>query len=238
MTALALAIAKNQVDGLAARYLDAGRLRIEGALTRASADALHGYLANDAEWWRILNAGAKTWDLGPESIAALTGEKERALHELVHAQARDGFQYLYDSVRVPDDPAERKQRGLPIDRLIGLFNQPEALALFRRIVGDETIAMVDGQATRYLPGHFLTAHDDEVAGKDRVAAYVLSLTPKWRTEWGGLLQFHDGSGDVTAALAPRFNAMHLFRVPQLHSVTYVTPFAGAARYSVTGWLRR
>ena len=113
-----------------------------------------------------------------------------------------------------------------------------ALALLRRIIGDDSIARVDGQATRYLGGHFLTAHDDNVTGKNRVAAYVLSLTPAWRTEWGGLLQFHDNAGDVSGAFAPCFNALHLFRVPQLHSVTYVTPFAGAPRYSVTGWLRR
>jgi Rps23 Pro-64 3,4-dihydroxylase Tpa1-like proline 4-hydroxylase len=30
-----------------------------------------------------------------------------------------------------------------------------------------------------------------VAGKNRVAAYVLNLTPRWRVEWGGLLMFHD-----------------------------------------------
>jgi len=96
---------------------------------------------------------------------------------------------------------------------------------------------VDGQATQYLPGHFLTSHDDAVAGKNRVAAYVLSLTPGWRIEWGGLLQFHDGDGDVGLALAPRFNAMHLLRVPQVHSVSFVAPYAGTPRVSVTGWLR-
>lgn len=98
--------------------------------------------------------------------------------------------------------------------------------------------LVDGQATRYLPGHFLTGHDDDVAGKGRIAAYVLNLTPAWRTEWGGLLQFHDPAGDVLRGLLPRFNTLNLFTVPQLHSVSLVAPFAASPRYAVTGWIRR
>ena len=207
-------------------------------LARASAELLHDYLANDAEWWRTLNAGDKTSDPGPESIADLTGDKSRALLDAVHAQARDGFQYLDDCVRVSDDRAERAKRGLPVDRLIDLFNAPDTLGLLRQIIGEDSIVQVDGQATRYLGGHFLTAHDDDVAGKKRVAAYVLSLNPKWRTEWGGLLQFHNDSGDVSGAFAPCFNTLHLFRVPQFHSVTDVTPFAGPPRFLVTGRLRR
>ena len=98
--------------------------------------------------------------------------------------------------------------------------------------------MVDGQATRFLPGHFLTGHDDNDFNLGRVAAYVVGLTPHWRTEWGGLLQFHAEDGDVERGLAPKFNTMNVFTVPRLHSVSQVTEFAGAPRLSVTGWLRR
>ena len=49
--------------------------------------------------------------------------------------------------------------------------------------------------------------------------------------------FHADNGDVEQALMPRFNAMNLFRVPRLHSVSPVAPYAGGARFSVTGWLR-
>jgi Rps23 Pro-64 3,4-dihydroxylase Tpa1-like proline 4-hydroxylase len=47
-----------------------------------------------------------------------------------------------------------------------------------------------------------------------------------------------GPDDVTFGLSPRFNALHLFKVPQRHSVSLVAPFAGAPRLSITGWLRR
>lgn len=235
---LSLAVSKDEMAGHADTLAATGHVRIEPALRPAAAEALHTHLANEVEWWRIVNQGDRIWDLGPESIAALTGDKERAFLDNAYAGARNGFQYIYDSVRVSENPAERQARGLLVDRLVDSLNSPASLDLFRTLTGCEDIALVDGQATRYLAGHFLTEHDDGVAVKKRVAAYVLNLTPHWRTAWGGLLQFHDARGDVTRALAPGFNAINVFRVPCLHSVSLVAPFAGAPRYSVTGWLRR
>ena len=83
----------------------------------------------------------------------------------------------------------------------------------------------------------LTAHDDEIAGKKRHAAYVFGLTPQWKTEWGGLLLFHTADGDVAHGLLPRFNTLNIFKVPQLHSVSMVNEAAAYRRYSITGWLR-
>ena len=36
-------------------------------------------------------------------------------------------------------------------------------------------------------------------------------------------------------LLPTFNTLNIFRVPADHSVSMVTPFAGAVRYAITGW---
>lgn len=220
-----------------AAYRAQGHARVEPVLHDAGARALAASLDESAPWVRVLNQADKVWDLGREALAELGPQRQAALVEAVHAQARDGFQFLYDSLRVSEDAAERSARGLPVDALLEALNTQPWLDAFRTLTGVPDIRMVDGQATRYLPGHFLTAHDDNVAGKNRVAAYILSLTPDWRTEWGGLLQFHDASGDVAHALRPRFNALHLLRVPQVHSVSYVAPFAGRARLSITGWLR-
>jgi len=73
--------------------------------------------------------------------------------------------------------------------------------------------------------------------KNRRAAYVLGMTPIWRTEWGGVLLFHDEQQLTIKGLVPRFNCLNLFQVPQLHSVSEVTRSAAYRRYSVTGWLR-
>jgi Rps23 Pro-64 3,4-dihydroxylase Tpa1-like proline 4-hydroxylase len=49
--------------------------------------------------------------------------------------------------------------------------------------------------------------------------------------------FHSASGHVEQAFTPRFNALNIFKVPQLHSVSFVAPFVPFRRYAVTGWLR-
>ena len=105
------------------------------------------------------------------------------------------------------------------------------------MTGEDRIALADSQLTRFRRGHFLTEHDDELAGKNRYYAYVLNLTPVWRIDWGGLLAFHGDDGNVAEAFTPRFNALNLLRVPCAHSVTQVALSAGANRLSITGWLR-
>ena len=66
---------------------------------------------------------------------------------------------------------------------------------------------------------------------------MLNLTPRWNAEWGGLLCFLDDEGRVTQTYTPTWNAMNLLKVPQPHFVSFVAPYASAARCSVTGWMR-
>jgi len=146
-----------------------------------------------------------------------------------------------------NQPCEGDSRGphAPIadgeDPLIGfarLMNDPATIARFRTLAPGLDIDFADAQATRYNKGDFLTRHDDDVAGKGRELAYVLSLTPDWLPEWGGLLLFNGPDGGIVETFVPSFNTLNLFTVPQPHSVSYVAPYAGAARISVTGWLRK
>jgi len=90
----------------------------------------------------------------------------------------------------------------------------------------------------YLPGHFLTSHDDRHEKHDRVAAYVFSMTKNWRKDWGGNLAFFDDSGNINEAFIPGFNTLNIFLIPQLHSVQIISPFAGEKRTSYLGWLHR
>ena len=168
----------------------------------------------------------------------MSAEERGRLEKLVHAAAKSGFQYRYETLRVADEAQERRKAR--DDALTGFANflcSEPVLALMRRVTGFGDIDFADAQATAYRPGDFLTAHDDAVEGKNRRAAYVFGLTPEWRTEWGGLLLFLNEQGDVERGLLPRFNALNLFSVPQRHSVSAVAPYAGEVRLSVTGWLR-
>ena len=52
------------------------------------------------------------------------------------------------------------------------------------------------------------------------------------------MAFGDGGNEVVETFTPQLNSLSLFSVPQLHQVSLVAPWAGSARYSITGWFRR
>ncbi|HEY0147827.1 MAG TPA: 2OG-Fe(II) oxygenase family protein [Allosphingosinicella sp.] len=222
---------------LAGRFAATGRLHVADFLAPEDAERLHAYLRASQDWRLVVNQAEKLFELDRAAQAALTSEARGRLTAAVHAAARYGFQYQYESIRVPDEEEARLAAPDPLNLFAAFLSSPAVIDLLRRITGCEGIQFADAQATAYGLGHFLTAHDDEVAGKNRFAAYVFNLTPRWRIDWGGLLAFQRGDGHVAEAFTPSFNALNLFRVPQPHCVTMVAPFAAARRYSVTGWLR-
>lgn len=235
---LRISLDPDRMASAAQSFARSGVLRISELFPAKVAEALYHHLDGQIEWTRTVSSGGKAFDLSPELIAEMAQGKGAELIAAAHETARDGFQFLFDSLIVSDDPVARNARGLLLDRVVEALNHPDSLDAFRAITGVPEIRLVNGQATRYLPGHFLTSHDDGIDGEERVAAYVINLTPEWRTDWGGLLQFQSASGDVPLALKPGFNTIHMFRVPQEHSVSYVAPYAAAPRYAITGWLRR
>ncbi len=225
------------MSALAARFAADGRLRIDNFLAPDGADRLHALLRASEEWRLIFNQSDKVFELDRDAQAQLSPEKRSALEQAIQDNARYDFQYAYEVIRIADGKRARRERGDLLSNFASFLNSPKAIDAFRTITGEQSIAFADAQATAYGPGHFLTAHDDEVAGKQRHAAYVFGLTPRWRTEWGGLLLFHGDHECVSSAWSPTFNSLNLFRVPQAHSVSFVTPSAANRRYSITGWLR-
>ena len=117
------------------------------------------------------------------------------------------------------------------------LNSDEFLEFARGVTGFDDISFVDSQATRYSPGHFLGTHDDTLKGKNRRAAYIFNFTPNWRPDWGGHLQLQDDFGNARCGLVPTFNALNILAIPQRHNVSFITPFAGGYRLSISGWFR-
>lgn len=224
-------------DDLAARFQASRRIHVPNFLADACAESFFRSLKAREDWCLIINQDDKSFDLDRTAQAALSAEQRDALDQAVYAEARYGFQYRYESIRVPDGKAERAAMNDPLASFAAFLSSAEVVDFLRRITGKPEIEFADAQATAYGPGHFLTAHDDEVAGKKRHAAYVYNVTPFWRIDWGGLLLFHGADGHVDQGFTPSFNALNIFAVPQSHSVSIVAPFAPYRRYSVTGWLR-
>jgi len=223
------------VEGLARAYAAEGRVRIYGLLA-AGAVALHDDLAAREDWIHLISTGEGVIELDPAARARLGAAEWQAIARGAHERARTGFQYRYQALRVPDEEEIADGDDL-VCAFARLMQSAPMLDLLRAVTGAGELAFTDGQATAYGSGDFLTGHDDDVAGKDRLAAYVFGLTQNWRLEWGGLLLFHGPHDRTASALAPRFNSLDLFRVPQQHSVSEVTFAAPHRRFSVTGWLR-
>jgi SM-20-related protein len=221
---------------LAAQYAADGRVQIRELLAPAGAQALYELLRSRDDWVQVVNSGEKLFELTRTARAAMTADQRAQLDTAVHAGARSGFQFRYETIRVPDDAAARLASPDPLASLATWLSSDPVIALLRTVTGVSAIDFADAQATAFAPGDLLTGHDDAVAGKRRHAAYVLGLTPQWRAEWGGLLLFHDDRV-IHGGYVPDFNTLNLFRVPSRHSVTEVTRAAAHRRYSVTGWLR-
>jgi len=218
----------------AAHFARHGWVQLDGFLDRDGANILQAHLRGREDWNQHLNQGDKVFELDRATRAGMGDERRAALDRAVYANARDGFQYRFEGIRVLDPPEPAPAD--PLGDFARLMNAADTLALLRGICGRPAIVFSDAQATLYSPGDFLTTHDDNVAGKQRQAAYVFSLNPRWRLEWGGLLLLNDPDGSARA-LMPGMNRLTLFAVPRGHSVSEVTLAAPLPRLSVTGWLR-
>lgn len=216
-----------------------GRLHIPDLLSAADAQGLAAALAK-APWSRTFLAAGKGYDISLADYAATPAKVKAEVEAAIAQGGRTGFQFDFDTYRISDELEAGRRHGGAVEALeaaYDLLNSEAFLGFVRRLTGDDRPAYVDAQATRYRAGQFLTAHDDELPGKDRLYAYVLNMTPAWRVEWGGLLVFHDADGHVAEAYAPKFNALNLFRVPAWHSVSQVAAYVDQPRLAITGWIR-
>jgi len=227
--------ARSDLEMLAARYAADGAVSVPDFLSPAAAEELAMELTGADLWVEIFRAGEKVYEMPHAQFLALPDAQKDELRRKIEDAARGGLQYRYRAIRVSEDAAERMARGLAVDRFADLLNLPSTIGLLRTITGSASLDFADAQATDYRAGDFLTTHDDAIEGKNRVAAYVYSLTSHWQADWGGLLLFERGA-EVTG-FVPDYNVLRLFAVPSTHHVSYVAPWVDARRLSVTGWLR-
>lgn len=230
---------RHDAAALARVFATSGRrLQVTDFLRHDGAMALYRELGESAEWALAVNEGEAVKDYLADEVAGWSEKQRTALDEAVVTGGRDGFQFRYETIRLPEYGSGTPQQPPPSLRaLVDFLSTPEMIGFLRAVTGIADVDFVDGHASRYTSGHFLTSHDDLNVDASRRAAYVLNLTPQWRPDWGGILQFYDDRANVVRGFTPAFNTLNLFAVPQPHSVSWVTPLAGAPRFAVTGWLR-
>lgn len=225
---------------LAADYRRSQRLQIADLLTEESARALHRLLSAATAWGLAWQAGEHgPGRLTQGEVGALGPARQQEMgNQLTEAMQGRDYGFLYAAYPMLTAYLERWAPGGPHEAVFEAINGEDFLALIRTVTGIPELIKADAQATLYTPNQFLAMHSDEEAERGRRVAYVLSLCAEdWRPDWGGYLNFFDDAGDVIQGFRPRFNALNLFTVPQLHNVSLVPWFAPVARYAITGWFR-
>lgn len=214
-----------------------GRLHVPNILEANDATGVYGSVNNAASWTRSIHLEeGRDIDISVKELDEMSSEERANLEMQLANGSTDSLQYIFDTIRISKSIDVGHSLPPSMSELNAFLNGPGFLDFVRRLTGDDRPAFADVMATRYLPGHFLTAHGDENPAERRLYAYVLNLTPKWRADWGGVLMFLDDDGHVAEGYVPSFNALNIFSVPQTHAVSMVTRFAQFPRLSVTGWI--
>lgn len=216
-----------------------GRVRVPEFLS-SGAEFLNGFLAGTDDWIQVINTETGVLEIDLDEWQALKPKRRREIQTAMYARASRGFQYSYAAMRIPQpgelDENELDEEQGPLNEFAKFMAKPATKEILEALTGHSDLQFTDGQATVYNPGDILTGHDDAVAGKRRIAAFVLGMTPVWRLEWGGLLHFHPDADEPAITLVPKFNCLDLFLVPRLHSVSQVSAAALFPRFALTGWL--
>ena len=175
MTAIAdVSELRSDLDALrfAGSFRRSGRVHIPAVLSESSARRLYRCLTEETPWTLIHNKTGVRVDVPYESLEQRTHESRGAWQ-----RAHTDFTYVYDNHRLSNVGEPYPDASHYLARLVEFLNSTQFLAFARAVTGMPAIAFADAQATLYRPGDFLTAHDDRAEGKNRLAAYVINMTP-------------------------------------------------------------
>ena len=228
----------HDLDGLGKTLQTNGRLQVPDFFTPETAEYLHKLLLEHKHWYLAYNNGDNFYESSQEQLQAVVPQQRQKLMNSIYLRARSQFQYVFNQYYITQAIELNEHPGNPLHQMHDFMNTKDMLDFMRQLTGEPAIKKADSYASAYLPGHFLTAHDDRHTKHDRVAAYVFSMTKNWDKNWGGHLAFFDNNGNINGAFLPGFNILNIFLIPQSHAVQLVSPFAGGKRTSFLGWLHR
>ncbi|ETI65338.1 hypothetical protein C100_02550 [Sphingobium sp. C100] len=228
------------VVALARKFAQDGRVQVRNILTCETAQVVRGILQRETPWGIACQGGQDgPHMLRQRDVATMNLAARRALGTTIHqAAARGEYAVQFSQYPILTAYLEKWAPDSPQDLLLEYINAEPFLALVRAITTMPGLLKADAQATLFGPGDFLSVHSDSHKEERWRVAYVLNFAdPQWRPDWGGYLNFLDEDGDIVEGWRPRFNCLNLLRVPQLHQVSYVPPFAPIGRFAITGWFR-
>ena len=210
-----------------------GCLRVSDFLNSEFANQIYKCLSSEVDWGLAcnINRKSKTY-LKCNDIADLTEE----IRITLQSQVNQPFQFVYNTYMIVTSYLEQRDPGHFLYTILEWLNSVEAIDYFKTLIKDTNLVKINAQATRYLPGHFLTQHNDENLEEGRMYAYILGFTKDWNPDWGGLLHILDEDNNIVKTMIPEYNSLSIFKVPKNHFVSLVSPTAQKERIAITGWL--
>lgn len=212
-------------------YAVDSRVRVNNFLPEDQARSLSQCLATLTSYRHAFVLGGNYGEANEEELRALPSNELNKFRNDIMEQAANGVGFWYERHAITSE-----SEGLMAE-LFNWLNSETLLKTIAKITKNTQFRNAVAQATRYLPGDFLTRHQDVVTKEKRKVAFVINLPPRWHPDWGGLLQFYELNGTPRDAWTPDFNSLSLFDVSHIHSVTSITSFAPEARLAVSGWFQ-
>jgi len=223
----------NNFDLIKQQYQVDKRVRIDNVLESSLAQKLCDSVSK-LQYTHAFFQNGVNQSITHQQLHSMSSQNKQRFFKLLYSDAAKGVGFFYGRHQI--------SLGSEVDdsllyKVFDWLNAPHTLEIIKTITGMNDITNTSAQATQYVPGHYLTRHNDVNHQEQRRVAYVLSMSKQWHPDWGGLLQFYQANGTPKDAWAPQFNSMALFDVNHVHGVSYVAPYATQARYSITGWFR-
>jgi SM-20-related protein len=231
-----IALSDSASESARQRMDAAGRVLIRDVLDVSSAQQLTDTLLSGLDWELTTRFQGETRNVAHAKLHQMSAAQREQLRDAILRGAKQDFQFEFLEYSLRDANLEALGQQHVLVHLLNALRGDVGKALFCKLLGLEGIAHITAFVSRYEQGHFLMPHTDHVTGEQREAAFVLNLSPRWKPEWGGLLQFIGVHGDVTETFVPHHNTLSLFKVPQPHMVSFLTPLAESPRLAVAGWI--
>jgi SM-20-related protein len=215
---------------LSQEYEKNKKIMIHDIWNQASLKRLTQVLTEDVKYLSAYTLGMANKQSSDEEFKNMSAADLRSLQQSIAENASRGIGFFYGRYEINNN-----EQNEVLKSLYSYLNSESVLSTVSAITGIKGLKGASVQLTRYTPGNFLTRHNDVLETRQRAVAFVFGFTPQWHPDWGGLLHFFEMNGNLTDTFLPKNNVLSLFDVNLPHSVSYITPFARNARYSITGW---
>ncbi len=220
------------------------RLRIQNLVSSESAEYILDGLRNTTAWHLVhTDENANPVQISPAELEKMSPGTYEGIIKKLHMAAPSRYQFIYKYFPIIDAINDgRITEASMLYQVASFFNGTEFMRFARELTDTHSLVKVDTKASLYEAGHFLNAHDDrdptDLGNGVRRFAIVAGYTKNWSPNWGGQTNFFTGPNDGSfESWNPGFNTLSIFRVPTLHNVSYVVPYAPQGLYGITGWLR-